>query len=75
MANQNAMMFHPDLWREVMKPRWTKVIAAARNGGLMLSPTHVLEPEVPPENICAFFDACEKLDWETANKELSKLRD
>lgn len=146
VANQNAMMFHPDLWREVMKSRWAKVIAAARaikpdlqvwyhsdgnitsilgdlmeigvtilnpvqpecmnpvevrrqcgrglafdgcvgtqttfpfgtpdqmrqrvrelvcdldgmNGGLMLSPTHVLEPEVPVENIVAFFEACDE---------------
>jgi len=27
------------------------------DGGLMLAPTHVLEPEVPWENIAAFFDA------------------
>lgn len=147
VANQNAMMFHPDLWRKIMKPRWAKVIAAARelkpdihvwyhsdgniwdiiddlveigvtilnpvqpecmdpvairkrfgkrlafdgcigtqttfpfgspdemrrvvkdtaerldalNGGLMLSPTHVLEPDVPPENVVAFFDVCDQL--------------
>ena len=146
VANQNALMFQPDLWRDVMKPRWAKVIAAARaikpdihvwyhsdgnvlailddlveigitilnpvqpecmqplevrrrcgkhlafdgcvgtqttfpfgtpeemrrtvhelidtldgkNGGLMLSPTHVLEPEVPPENVAAFFAACDE---------------
>ena len=29
-----------------------------RNGGLIISPTHVLEPEVPLENIDALFDAC-----------------
>jgi len=29
-----------------------------RHGGLMISPTHVLEPEVPLENIDAFGDAC-----------------
>jgi len=147
VANQKALMFRPDLWREVMKPRWAKVIAAARrhkpdihvwyhsdgnvwdmlddmveigltilnpvqpecvdplairrrfgkrlafdgcvgtqstfpfgtaeemrrvvrglvaaldgkSGGLMLSPTHVLEPEVPPENVVAFFDECDKV--------------
>jgi len=147
VANQNSMMFQPDLWREVMKPRWAKVIAAARaikpdiqvwyhsdgnlwdilddlveigitvlnpvqpecmdplairkrfgkrlafdgcvgtqttfpfgtpddmrarvrdladsldagKGGLMLSPTHVLEPEVPPENVKAFFEGCDEL--------------
>lgn len=150
VANQNTMMFHPDLWRAVMKPRWAKVIAAARNikpdihvwyhsdgniwdilddlveigmtilnpvqpecmnpvairkrfgkrlafdgcigtqttfpfgtpermrktvldlaaaldaehGGLMLSPTHLLEPEVPPENIEAFFKACDELAYD-----------
>ena len=160
VANQNAMMFQPDLWREVMKPRWAKVIAAARdikpdihvwyhsdgniweilddlveigitilnpvqpecmdpvavrrrmgkrlafdgcigtqttfpfgtpdsmrqtvldlsealdarNGGLMLSPTHVLEPEVPPENICAFFEACDKLDWGNSEQDSARYR-
>ncbi|MBN1863528.1 MAG: hypothetical protein JW808_01365 [Victivallales bacterium] len=150
VANQKAMMFQPDLWREVMKPRWAKVIAAARdikpdihvwyhsdgniwdilddlveigitilnpvqpecmdpvqvrkrmggnlafdgcigtqttfpfgtpetmkktvlnlaqaldarNGGLTLSPTHILEPEVPPENIKAFFEACDDLIYD-----------
>ena len=33
----------------------------ARNGGLMLSPTHVLEPEVPVENVVAFFETCDRL--------------
>lgn len=152
VANQTAMMFQPDLWRKVMKPRWARVIAAAReikpdihvwyhsdgniwdilddlveigitilnpvqpecmdpvavrkrfgkrlafdgcvgtqttfpfgtpedmrrrvndlaetleagHGGLMLSPTHVLEPEVPPENIEAFFRACDGLAYPTA---------
>ncbi len=147
VANQNALMFQPDLWREVMKPRLAMVIAAARgirpdvhvwyhsdgniwdilddlvevgvtilnpvqpecvdpvairrrygeqlafdgcigtqttfpfdtpdgmrrtvrdtadalgamNGGLMLSPTHVLEPDVPPQNVVAFFEACDRL--------------
>jgi len=147
VANQNGMMFAPDVWREVMKPRWAKVYAAARaekpdihiwyhsdgnvediiedlieigvtilnpvqpecldavgirkrygkrlafdgcigtqttfpfgtpddmrravrelsaaldgrNGGLMLGPTHVLEPEVPPENVVAFFETCDEL--------------
>jgi uroporphyrinogen decarboxylase len=149
VANQNAMMFAPELWRRIMKPRWAKVIAAAREikpdihvwyhsdgnvwdilddiveigidilnpvqpecmdaaairkrfgkrlafdgcvgtqttfpfgtpddmrkrvkelagqldagqGGLMLSPTHVLEPEVPPENVAAFFEACDALTY------------
>ena len=29
-----------------------------RKGGLIISPTHVLEPEVPLANIDAFADAC-----------------
>ena len=29
VANQNAMMFSPSLWREVFKPRMARVIAAA----------------------------------------------
>jgi uroporphyrinogen decarboxylase len=29
-----------------------------RAGGLILSPTHILEPEVPIENIEALFNAC-----------------
>jgi uroporphyrinogen decarboxylase len=147
VANQNSMMFQVDLWRDVMKSRWAKVYAAAKeikpdikiwyhsdgnieaivddlieigvdilnpvqpecldpialrkrygknlafdgcmgtqstfpfgtaaevrakvlewgngldgiNGGLTLSPTHVLEPEVPPENVVAFFEACDEL--------------
>ncbi len=149
IANQNAMMFQPDLWRRIMKPRWAAVIAAAReikpdihvwyhsdgniwdvlddlveigitilnpvqpecldpvairkrfgkrlafdgcigtqttfpfgtpasmrtrvlelaealdarNGGLMLSPTHILEPDVPPANVDAFFKACDALTF------------
>jgi len=31
-----------------------------RAGGLMLAPTHVLEPEVPPGNIDAFAEACRR---------------
>jgi len=30
------------------------------DGGLILSPTHVLEPEVPVKNILAFVDACKE---------------
>ena len=153
VANQNTLMFKPDLWRKVMKPRWAGVIEAARrikpeiqvwyhsdgnirdilddiveigitilnpvqpecmdpveirkrygkrlafdgcigtqtafpfgtagemrrtvrsiaisldagNGGLMLSPTHVLEPEVPPENIKAFFETCDELSFPNHN--------
>ena len=29
-----------------------------RDGGLFIAPTHVLEPEVPLENVDALVDAC-----------------
>ncbi len=146
VANQNAMMFSPDQWRSMMKPRWAEVYDAAReikpdidiwyhsdgnieeiipdlieigvtilnpvqpeclspvmvkkkygdkivldgtigtqstmpfgtpddvrevvkqraeeagqDGALILSPTHVLEPEVPIENIKAFFETAAEL--------------
>jgi uroporphyrinogen decarboxylase len=146
VANQNAMMFSPDVWRKFMKPRWAKVYAAARaikpdihiwyhsdgnidaiipelieigvdilnpvqpecldpvmvkkkygrkivldgtigtqstmpfgkpddvrkivrervetlgqDGALILSPTHILEPEVPLENIKAFIETAQNL--------------
>jgi uroporphyrinogen decarboxylase len=31
---------------------------AGKKGGLFIAPTHLLEPEVPWENILAFADAC-----------------
>jgi uroporphyrinogen decarboxylase len=154
VANQNALMFSPDLWRAVMKPRWARVIAAARaikpdihvwyhsdgniwailddlveigitilnpvqpecmdpvairkrfgkrlafdgcvgtqttfpfgttadmrrvvrelavnlraeQGGLMLSPTHVLEPEVPLANIETFFEECDRVSAEICDR-------
>ena len=30
VANQNAMMFDPDLWRRYMKPVWARIIARAK---------------------------------------------
>ncbi len=30
VANQEALMFHPDVWRRFLKSRWGKVYAAAR---------------------------------------------
>jgi uroporphyrinogen decarboxylase len=143
VANQNAMMFAPGIWRKYMKPVWARIIARAKeihpkieiyyhsdgnimevipdlieigvtildpvqpecldiievkklygkhlvfhgtigtqttmpfgtpeevrhvvrqrkgavgfDGALILAPTHVLEPEVPIENIIAFLDEC-----------------
>jgi uroporphyrinogen decarboxylase len=36
------------------------VETVGEGGGLFLAPTHVLEPDVPWENIVAFFEACEE---------------
>lgn len=45
-----------DVKREVK----TRIETVGKNGGLLIAPTHVLEPDVPWENILAFFDAVEK---------------
>jgi len=37
-----------------------RVEALGYDGRLMLAPTHVLEPEVPVENVFAFFRACDR---------------
>ena len=46
----------PDDVRACVKQR---IETVGYDGGLLLAPTHVLEPEVPWENIVAFFDAVE----------------
>ncbi|MBT4499355.1 MAG: hypothetical protein HOC74_16625 [Gemmatimonadetes bacterium] len=44
---------------EEVRARVKEVIEKyGQNGGLIISPTHILEPEVPLENIDALFDAC-----------------
>ena len=146
VANQNALMFSPETWRRLMKPRWAKVWSVAReikpdiqilyhsdgnieaiidelheigmtilnplqpeclslqrvadrykgrllfDGSmgtqsvfpfgtpddvracvkeriatfgpyLILAPTHILEPEVPIENVKAFFKACDEISF------------
>jgi uroporphyrinogen decarboxylase len=34
------------------------VETVGQGGGLLLAPTHVLEPDVPWENVLVFVDAC-----------------
>jgi len=36
----------------------------------MLSSTHMLEPEVPPQNVTAFFEVCDELDWRSSKPNL-----
>jgi len=45
---------------DVEKTVRTTIEKCGQAGGLVLSPTHVLEPEVPIDNIVALFDACAK---------------
>ena len=47
----------PDDVRACVKER---IETVGYDGGLLLAPTHVLEPEVPWDNITAFFDAVEQ---------------
>ncbi|MCP4401333.1 MAG: hypothetical protein GY801_29045 [bacterium] len=44
----------PDEVRQVVRTRKHEI---GNGGGLVLAPTHVIEPDVPYENILAFFEA------------------
>ena len=56
IGTQSTMPFGtPNEVRRVIQER-KRVVGA--DGALIISPTHVLEPEVPLENIEAFFDEC-----------------
>lgn len=44
--------------KEVKKRVREVINKYGQNGGLIVSPTHVLEPEVPLSNIEAFAEAC-----------------
>lgn len=43
---------------EVKKAVWKNLDIAGEKGGLFVAPTHMLEPEVPFENILAYVEAC-----------------
>ncbi len=46
---------------EVKKTVWKNAEAAGNAGGLWVAPTHLLEPEVPWENVVAYVEACRAL--------------
>lgn len=46
---------------EVRQTILSRVEDLGQDGALILSPTHVLEPEVPVENVLAFFETCSAL--------------
>lgn len=47
----------PEEMKAVVRER---IRTVGRGGGLLLAPTHILEPDVPWENIVAFFEAIEE---------------
>jgi uroporphyrinogen decarboxylase len=60
IGTQSTMPFGtPDEVKKVVRERKEKI---GYDGALILSPTHVLEPEVPIENIEAFVEECRKVD-------------
>ena len=44
--------------QEVKAQVWKNLNIAKKYGGLFVAPTHLLEPEVPWENIRAYAEAC-----------------
>jgi uroporphyrinogen decarboxylase len=58
MGIQTTMPFGtPAEIAEVVRER---IRTVGEGGGLLIAPTHVLQPDVPWENIVAFFEAVEK---------------
>lgn len=43
---------------EVKREVWRNLDVAGEHGGLFVRPTHLLEPEVPVENVVAYIEAC-----------------
>jgi len=50
----------PEEVKAVVKER---IETVGQGGGLLLAPTHVIEPDVPWENVMAFFEAVEEYGW------------
>lgn len=46
--------------QEVKETVWRNLDIAGVKGGLLVAPTHMLEPEVPVENILAYVEACQE---------------
>ena len=53
--------------QEVRQEVWRRLDDMARDGGYVLASVHNLQPEIPPENVCAMFDAAEV--WLTSKGE------
>ena len=60
VGTQTSMPFStPEEIKALVKKNLT---IAGKKGGLFCAPTHILEPEVPWENIIAYVDACREFD-------------
>ena len=46
--------------QEVKREVWKNLEIAGDKGGLFVCPTHLLEPEVPVENVIAYIEACKE---------------
>lgn len=58
IGTQSTLPFGtPDEVRAVVRER---IETVGQNGGLLLAPTHKIEPDVPWENVLAFFEAVEE---------------
>jgi len=61
VGTQSTMPFGtPEEVKAVVKER---IETVGKGGGLLIAPTHLLEPEVPWENVLAFFEAIEEYGW------------
>ena len=58
IGTQSVMPFGTP--EEVKKEVWKNLDIAGKKGGLFVAPTHLLEPEVPWENIVAYVEACKE---------------
>ena len=45
---------------KIKRQVWKNLDIAGSKGGLWCTPTHILEPEVPWENIMAYVEACKE---------------
>ena len=58
IGTQTTMPFgNPEEVKRVVRER---IQTVGQGGGLLLAPTHVIEPEVPWENVVAFFEAIDE---------------
>ena len=50
-----------------------RIETVGRSGGLLLAPSHAIQPDVPLENILAFYEAVEKYGWYGETEKVRKV--